>query len=61
MHLAREAFALRPANRSDAFPFSGLVIVDGRADDRMVVINQESHGKVPLSPGRGWPGRSKCN
>jgi hypothetical protein len=39
MQLAREPFTLRPANRSNAFPFSGLVIVDGRTDDCMVVIN----------------------
>ena len=55
MQLAREAFALGPANRSNAFPFSGVVIVDGRTDDCMVVIDQESHGKFPLSPAVAGP------
>ena len=42
-----------PANRSNAFPFSAVVVVNGDTDDHMVVVVDEGHREVPLWYGPG--------
>ena len=54
-------FLIRPADARTGFPFSGIIIVDGRTNDRMVVMRDGHRGASHSGLGLDWPGWTKCS